>query len=227
MSERRFDALAAISPVMPAGIRLLAGLVRSIAPMVNCVILLNGPVGVHEVSAIEFAQITESTKISGSETKARNQGTPKNAWLTHAPATLMIGMPTTEIQMGNSMWESTSAPAVFLPRMPLNALAMSLGRARRLTNEPTTIIVTPHQSDHWFTISEREIGTAAPVGPMRATISPCSIMIGASTTKLMTMPRRQLVATAIPMSPPIPHMARSSVRRSPSWRMSVPRMRGT
>src|SRR5258706_7083546 len=182
MSERRLDALAAISPVMPAGIKLLAGLVRSMAPMVNCVILLKGPVGVQDVSAMELAQITASTKINGSEMKARNHGTPKNSWLTYAPATLMIGMPTTEIQIGNSMCASTSAPCAFLPVRPLNAPTMSCGRARRLTNDPTTIMVTPHQSDHWLTISEREIGTAAPVGPMRATMSPWSIMIGASTT---------------------------------------------
>src|SRR5437868_14316171 len=102
MSERRFDALAAISPVMPAGIRLLAGFTRSIAPMVNCVIFESAPVGVHDVSAMEFAQMMESTKMSGSEMKARSQGTPKKWWLTHAPATAMIGRPTAEIQIGNS-----------------------------------------------------------------------------------------------------------------------------
>src|SRR5471032_2388481 len=103
MSERRFEAFDAISLVMPAGIRLLAGLVRSIAPMVNCVILESAPVGVHDVSAIEFAQITLSTKMSGSEMNARNHGTPKNAWLTQAPHTLRMGMPATEIQIGNSI----------------------------------------------------------------------------------------------------------------------------
>src|ERR1700681_3090654 len=107
MSESRLDALAAISLVMPAGMRLLAGLVRSIAPMLNWVILLSAPVGVHDVSAIEFAQITESTKMSGSEMKARSHGTPKKAWLTQAPRTPKIGMPTAEIQSGNSMWPST------------------------------------------------------------------------------------------------------------------------
>ena len=35
ISERRFAAFDAISAVMPAGIRLLAGFVRSIAPIVN------------------------------------------------------------------------------------------------------------------------------------------------------------------------------------------------
>src|SRR5258708_38123129 len=103
MSDSRLDALAAISPVMPAGMRLLAGLVRSIAPIVNCVILLSDPVGVHDVRAIELAQITDSTKMSGSEMNARSHGTPKKAWLTQAPSTAKIGMPTAEIQSGNSM----------------------------------------------------------------------------------------------------------------------------
>src|SRR5258707_14467653 len=103
MSESRLEALEAISEVMPAGMRLLAGLVRSIAPIVNCVILESEPVGVHEVSAIEFAQITESTKVNGSEMNARSHGTPKNAWLTHAPSTEKTGMPANEIQSGSSM----------------------------------------------------------------------------------------------------------------------------
>src|SRR6202158_421005 len=122
MSESRLEALAAISPVMPAGIRLLAGLVRSIAPMVNCVILLSDPVGVHDVSAIEFAQITLSTKMSGSEMNARSHGTTKHAWLTQAPSTPKVGMPTAEIHNGNSMWRRTSAPSRFLPRSALKEL---------------------------------------------------------------------------------------------------------
>ena len=69
MSDSRFAEFAAISAVIAAGIRLLAGLVRSIAPIVNCVIFDSEPVGVHEVSAIELVQITDSTKISGSDMK--------------------------------------------------------------------------------------------------------------------------------------------------------------
>ena len=65
-------------------------------------------------------------------------------------------------------------------------------------------MVTPHHSDHWFTISGREIGTIAPLGPTRATMSPAWIMIGARITKLMNAPSRQLVATAMPMRPPTP-----------------------
>ena len=94
MSDSRFAALEAISAVMPAGMRLLAGLARSIAPMVNCVIFDSEPVGVHEVSAIELVQITVSTKMSGSDTKASSQGTPKKACVTHAPSTLNTGTPT-------------------------------------------------------------------------------------------------------------------------------------
>src|SRR3989337_2922854 len=42
MSESRLAALDAISAVIVAGIRLLAGLARSIAPMLNCVISYGG-----------------------------------------------------------------------------------------------------------------------------------------------------------------------------------------
>src|SRR5213593_2917364 len=104
MSESRLDALEAISPVMPAGMRLLAGLVRSIAPMLNWVILESAPVGVHDESAIELAQMMLNTKMSGSEMNASSHGTPKSECETHAPSTLKIGMPTTEIHSGNSMW---------------------------------------------------------------------------------------------------------------------------
>src|SRR5450432_3821141 len=102
---------------MPAGIRLLAGLVRSMAPIENCVILDSAPVGVHEVSAIELVQITDSTKMSGSEMNASNHGTPKKAWLTHAPNALKIGMPTAEIHNGNSMCFRTSVPSPFALRL--------------------------------------------------------------------------------------------------------------
>ncbi len=100
------------------------------------------------------------------------------------------------------------------------------GRPSRLTSEPTTIIVTPHHSDHWLTISARLMGTMAPVGPTRATMSPAWIMIGARITKFTNAPSRQLVATAMPMRPPTPSIAASSVSRKPSWRMSVPRIVG-
>lgn len=62
--------------------RFEAGLVRSIAPMANWVILLSELVGVHEVRAIEFTQMTVSTKMSGSESRASHIGTPKNRWVT-------------------------------------------------------------------------------------------------------------------------------------------------
>ena len=91
MSESRLAALLAISAVIPAGMRLLAGFERSIAPMVNCVILLSDPVGVHDVRAMELVQITVSKKMSGSERNAKSQGTPKNSWVTHTPSTLKSG----------------------------------------------------------------------------------------------------------------------------------------
>src|SRR5215212_8825184 len=103
MSESRFEAFEAISPVIAAGMRLLAGLVRSIAPIVNCVIFASEPVGVHEVSAMAFAQMIVSTKMSGSEMKERNHDTPKNSCVTHAASTLKMGIPTMEIHSGNSM----------------------------------------------------------------------------------------------------------------------------
>ena len=198
---------------------------RSIAPIENCVILDSAPVGVHDVSAIEFVQITDSTKISGSEMNASSHGTPKNACVAHTPSTLKIGTPTAEIHSGSSMCRSTSVPSPFSARLK-RPLKIS-GRPSRLTSEPTTIIVTPHHSDHWLTISAREIGTMAPFGAVRATMSPAWIMIGARITKLTNAPSRQLVAIAMPMRPPTPSIAASSVRRRPSWRMSVPRIVGT
>src|SRR5438552_8582004 len=146
MSERRLAALAEISPVIPAGIRLLAGLVRSIAPIENWVILDSAPVGVHEVSAIELVQMTASTKMRGSEMNASSHGTPKNSCETDAPSTLKIGTPTAESHKGNSMCLRTSGSLLLTLRLK-SPLKIS-GRPKRLTNEPTTIMVTPHQTDH-------------------------------------------------------------------------------
>src|SRR4029453_4905936 len=146
MSDSRLAELAAISAVIAAGIRLLAGLVRSIAPIENCVIFDIAPVGVHEVSAIELVQMIDSTKISGSEINASSQGTPKNSCVTAAPSTLKAGIPTIEIHSGNSMCFTTSTAWDFALRLKI-PLKIS-GRPSRLTSEPTTIIVTPHHSDH-------------------------------------------------------------------------------
>src|SRR5258707_3517634 len=133
MSESRFAELEAISEVIAAGSRLLGGLVRSMAPMVNCVILASDPVGVHEVSAIELVQITLSTKMSGSEMKASSHGTSKNSCVTQAPRMLKSGMPQAEIHRGNSMWARTSGPCALLPpRRFLKALVKISGRASRL-----------------------------------------------------------------------------------------------
>ena len=82
MSDSRLAALEAISLVMPAGSRLEPGLLRSMAPIVNWVILDSEPVGVQDVSAMEFVQITVSTKMSGSETRHSQNGTPKKACVT-------------------------------------------------------------------------------------------------------------------------------------------------
>src|ERR1019366_1523543 len=98
MSDSRLAALAETSAVMPPGMRLLAGLVRSNAAMVNCVILASAPVGVHDVRAIEFVQMIVSTKISGKEMNARNHGTPTNSCDTVAPSTVRIGAATADIQ---------------------------------------------------------------------------------------------------------------------------------
>src|SRR3984957_18843722 len=155
MSDRRFAALAAISPVIAAGIRLLAGLLRSIAPIVNCVIFDSAPVGVQDVSAIELVQMTVSTRISGSEMKASSHGTAKNECVTLAPSTQNIGTPTNDTPSGNSIDRSGSAatPAAaesvgVFARSDLNAVVKISGRPSRLTREPITIIVTPHHSPH-------------------------------------------------------------------------------
>src|ERR1700683_4150540 len=109
MSDRRLAALAAISAVIAAGIRLLAGLLRSIAPIVNCVIFDSAPVGVHDVSAIELVQITVNTRISGSEMKASSHGTAKNEGVTPAPSTRNIGTRPNDTTSGNSMDRSEPA----------------------------------------------------------------------------------------------------------------------
>src|SRR3954466_11531094 len=103
MSDSRFAALEQISAVIAAGIRLDAGLARSIAPMLNWVIFESAPVGVHDVSAIEFTQMTVSTKMSGSDTNASSHGTPNHRCVTHAPSTLMTGTPMKESPSCNSM----------------------------------------------------------------------------------------------------------------------------
>ena len=217
MSESRFAALAETSAVMPPGMRLLAGLVRSNAAIVNCVILANEPVGVHDVSAMEFVQMMVSTKIIGKEMNARNHGTPKNSCDTVAPSTVRIGTATADIHSGSSIFFRTSGSPV------TTALALRLkiprkisGLPSRLTSEPTTIIETAHQRDHWLTISAREIGMTFPAAVTRVTMSPCWIIIGARITKLMNAPSRQLVATRMPIRPPTPNMEKSSVSRSPS-----------
>src|SRR6185369_12412413 len=109
-----------------------AGLLRSIAPIENWVIFDSAPVGVHEVSAIELVQITVSTKISGSDTRARNIGTPKNSCVTQAPNRLRIGTPTQLSHSGSSMSASGSGPAAAAalalpPRSDLNIEVNSSG----------------------------------------------------------------------------------------------------
>ena len=51
--------------VMPAVMRLTAGLWRSIMPKVNCGIFARAPVGVQPVRAMAFAQMSESANTSG------------------------------------------------------------------------------------------------------------------------------------------------------------------
>src|SRR5688572_2808216 len=70
MSESRFDAFDAISAVIVAGIRFVAGFTRSMAPMLNCVIFDSAPVGVHDVRAIEFVHISVSRRINDNDLSA-------------------------------------------------------------------------------------------------------------------------------------------------------------
>ena len=149
---------------MPAGIRLLAGLVRSIAPIVNCVILDSAPVGVHEVSAIELVQMTESTKMSGSEMNASSHGTPKNACVAQAPSTLKTGTPTAEIHSGNSMCAqhvgAVAASAAALEEAPEDLGAAEQAHQRAHHHHRHAPPQRPLVDD-----LAREIGTMAPVGP--------------------------------------------------------------
>jgi len=96
------------------------------------------------MSCHRVVQITDSTKISGSEMKASSHGTPKKVCVTQAPSTLKSGMPTTKSTAELDVLQDVDA-LVFCPRckMPLKIS----GRPSRLTSEPTTIIVTPHHSD--------------------------------------------------------------------------------
>src|SRR5688572_25589897 len=167
MSESRFAAFDAISEVIVAGIRFVAGLTRSIAPMLNCVIFESAPVGVHDVNAIEFVQMTVSSRINGNDSNPNSQLTPKNWCVIATPAMLRMGTPANDTQSGTSMWRSGSAAAAAGPFFALrvaNAVVKISGLANRPTNAPTTIIVTAHQSDHWLTISGREMATSAPSG---------------------------------------------------------------
>ncbi len=110
--------------------------------------------------------------------------------------------------------------------MDLKAFVNSSGLANRPAIAPTTIIDTPHQIDHWLTISAREMGTTWPLASVRATMSPCSIISGARMARLTMAPISTLEATATPIRPPMPSIAKSSEKRRPSWRMSVPRIFG-
>ena len=68
--------------------------------------------------------------------------------------------------------------------------------------------------------------TTWPLASVRAAMSPCAIMMGARIARLMMAPSSTLVATATPIRPPMPSIAKSSEKRKPSWRMSVPRIFG-
>src|SRR6187551_3283020 len=109
MSESRLAPLSATSLVMPPVMRFVAGLLRSMAPSVNCVIFAIVLVDVHEVSAIEVVQMIVSTNVSGTATSASNHGTPKNQCVSHTPIALSNGMPANDTQSGSSMSCSTSA----------------------------------------------------------------------------------------------------------------------
>ena len=150
MSESRLPAFDATSAVIPPVMRFEAGLVRSIAPMENCVILLSELVGVQEVSAIEFTQITVRTMIK----RQREQREPDR----HAEK--QMGEPDAEqaedghADIGNPERQLDTRQDILafapssLPRRFLNTLVKISGLPASATSEPTTIMVTPHQSDH-------------------------------------------------------------------------------
>ena len=80
---------------------------------------------------------------------------------------LRMGTPANDTQSGTSMWRSGSAAGVAGPFFVVsiaNALVKISGLANRPMSAPTTIIVTAHQSDHWLTISGREMATRVPSG---------------------------------------------------------------
>ena len=138
MSDSRLAALDAISAVMPAGSRLLAGLLRSMAPMVNWVILDSEPVASRTVSAIELVQITVSRKISGSET-SQHQGTPKESVRDQRPAA-STGTPMYEIHSGSFDVPRAGRPEVAadgaLARDGLEGAGEQLGLGQQADQRP-------------------------------------------------------------------------------------------
>ena len=84
-------------------------------------------------------------------------------------------------------------------------------------------MVMPHHSDQVLRRCARP-NSAVPsaITPARGWISPSEIMIGTTITKLSTAPMSRLTAVRIPIRPPAPIMAKSSVGESASWRMSTP-----
>ena len=180
--------MAAISPVMPAGMRLLAGLARSMAPIENCVILDSAPVGVHEVSAIEFAQMIDEHE---DERQRDEREQPRHAEVIRwrHPCTQhgrRSGGPRRKSRAGIRCASSTSAPSRACALFRLKALDDHLRSAR--AGSPSS---PPPSSSHptIATTGSRSprarSAIVAPVGPMRGAMSPAWIMIGARTAKLM------------------------------------------
>ena len=96
---------------------------------------------------------------------------------------LRIGTATADIHNGSSICLSTSgSPVTAALVLRLKMPRKSSGLPSRLTSEPVTIIATAHHSDHWLTISAREMGMTLPAAVTRVTMSPWRIISGARMT---------------------------------------------
>ncbi len=178
------------------------------------------------VSAVLLTAISASTMMNGIDSAPSSQCTPNQSCAIHTPNAPTMGMPIQDTGSGSSTSLSTSEPGAAARRRPVrprNASTNTSGRANSATIAATTIMVMPHQSDQVLRMCARP-NSAVPsaIAPARGWISPSEIMIGTTITKLSTAPMSRLTAVRMPISPPAPIMAKSSVGDSASWRMSTP-----
>ena len=80
MSIRRFEALAATSPVMPAVMMFVVMLPGASTLKDSCVSLPSAPLGVIEVRPVELTAMSVKTKTSGIATMPSHHRMSKKTW---------------------------------------------------------------------------------------------------------------------------------------------------